>query len=191
MNQTNFYTGVGSRQTPDYFRGRLQQLGERLARARYTLRSGGAEGADTAFEEGAKQFLIRSPKQLFDIYLPWSGYNGRQKSLNYHIPNDCHPTIWAEAERIAADTHPAWSNCSKGAKVLHTRNVFQVLGHDLQTPSKFLICYADIDKKGVPRGGTATAWNLAKTFNVDCFNMGILMDEFDLKQYLTDLKVAE
>jgi hypothetical protein len=187
--QTIYYTGVGSRKTPSEACAGLRAIAHRLARAGYTLRSGAAQGADTAFEEGAAEFLIRSPKQMYDIYLPWEGYEGRKKSLNYHVPEDCPPLLWKEAMLIAAETHPSWSSCSKGAKTLHTRNVFQVLGHDLQSPSKFLICWADVDKRGVPKGGTATAWNLAKQFNINCFNMNIVFDQHDILQYLTKLKV--
>lgn len=187
--QTIYYTGVGSRKTPEAACEVITTLGARLSRAGYTLRSGAAQGADTAFEQGALQYLVRSPKQRIDIYLPWDGYEGRKKSLNYHIPQDCHPLLWREAENIAKETHPAWDACSKGARTLHTRNVFQVLGHTLDNPSKFLLCWADIDKRGVPKGGTATAWNLAKSHNVKCFNLNIEFDRFELETYLINLKV--
>lgn len=185
-----YYTGVGSRDTPKTQCEALKAIATSLAHARYTLRSGGAEGADTAFEDGAKEFLIRSPKQLYDIYLPWDGFEGRKKSLNHHIPEDCHPMLWAEATRIAKATHPDWNACSKGSKTLHTRNVFQVLGHTLDNPSKFLICWAPVDRKGAPKGGTATAWNIAKEHSVKCFNINTTFDVFELDDYLKELKVV-
>ena len=54
---------------------------------------------------------------------------------------------------------------------LHTRNVFQALGKDLQTPSKGLVGYAKTDKKGNPMGGTATAINLALKHDIPVRNL--------------------
>lgn len=187
--QTLYYTGVGSRKTPKHQYEVLKNLGARLSCRGYTLRSGGAEGADTAFELGALEHLVRSPKQRIDIYLPWDGFEGRKKSLNYFIPEQVPQVIWDKAVEIAKDIHPDWSACSKGAKTMHTRNVFQVLGHSLDDPSKFLICWAPVDGKGVPKGGTATAWKIAKLHGVKCFNINTTFDIFELEDYLKELKV--
>lgn len=184
-----YYTGVGSRKTPAMACEVLTTLGARLSKAGYTLRSGGAQGADTAFEQGALQHLVRSPKQRIDIYLPWDGYEGRKKSLNYFIPYDCPSLLWRDAENMAKETHPAWDQCSRGAKTMHTRNVFQVLGHTLDDPSKFLLCWADTDKRGVPKGGTATAWNLARAHNIPCFNLSREFDRFEFQTLLDELRI--
>lgn len=77
-----------------------------------------------------------------------------------------------------SQVHPAWGLTrpngapilSMGAKMLHTRNVFQVLGKNLDKPSSFLICYAEVDKDGIPKGGTRTAWQIAKSRGIPCFN---------------------
>lgn len=184
-----YYTGVGSRKTPKTQCDALRAIAYRLACAGYTVRSGGAEGADTAFEDGAKQHLIRSPKQFYDIYLPWDGFEGRRKGFNHHTPEDCPPLLWQKATEMAKDVHPKWENCSRGDKTLHTRNVFQVLGHALDTPSLFLICWAEVDRKGIPTGGTATAWRIAKEHNVPCYNINTTFDLFELEDFLLGLKV--
>lgn len=84
------------------------------------------------------------------------------------------------AKQIAAITHPAWDAVkadgkpvlSKGAKQLHTRNVYQVLGRDCQSPSKMVICYAPpVGTKGEVKGGTATAVKLALNRGIDVFNL--------------------
>ena len=36
--------------------------------------------------------------------------------------------LYLQAEEIASRIHPAWHKCGKGARKMHTRNVFQVLG---------------------------------------------------------------
>jgi hypothetical protein len=108
-----------------------------------------------------------------ELYLPWESFNNH--STQTHAGN-CYVMrgpLQARAAAIAAEIHPAWDRCSQGAKKLHTRNVFQVLGQDLETPSKFLVAWATVDSEGKPEGGTATAWNLAVKHGVKCFNLAI------------------
>lgn len=47
------YEGIGSRNTPEDFKYLLFHAAKTLAMKGYTLRSGGADGADSAFEAGA------------------------------------------------------------------------------------------------------------------------------------------
>ena len=49
---TKYYAGIGSRETPEDVCGRMTKLASILERKGYTLRSGGAVGADTAFAGG-------------------------------------------------------------------------------------------------------------------------------------------
>ena len=46
------YAGVGSRATPEPVLDLMRRCATRLEVLGYTLRSGGANGAETAFEEG-------------------------------------------------------------------------------------------------------------------------------------------
>ena len=50
-----YYTGIGSRETPDSILSLFNDIVFQLAGLGYTLRSGGADGADTAFEEGCSE----------------------------------------------------------------------------------------------------------------------------------------
>ena len=45
------------------------------------------------------------------------------------------------------------------------RNVFQVLGADLKTPTEFIICWTD------KYGGTQQALRIAKSFSIPVFNL--------------------
>ena len=162
------YTGVGSRETPEDIQNVMTNLAMKLSwSGGYTLRSGGADGADYAFWRGACQAYS---EVMAEIYIPWNGFN------NCGTPN---PNIivakylsnWKEAEYIAQGIHPAWDKLSRGAKALHTRNIYQVLGKDLDSPSKFLVCYAKETKDGNISGGTRTAYVLAKEYNIPCFNL--------------------
>lgn len=169
-----WYTGVGSRETPKEMEDFMQEVGFILAKKGFILRSGCADRADTYFEIGALKYKVRGLKQRLDIYLPWDGFNKQYKDENHFIATEF--DNYEDAWEMASETHPAWDRCSAGAQALHARNCYQVLGHDLATPSKFLICWAKTTKSGNIAGGTATAWNLAKSYNIPCFNLFVEED---------------
>ncbi len=162
---SKYYTGVGSRETPEYISKLMIQISSKLNQLGYTLRSGGADGADSAFY---------SKLHKSEIFLPWKNFNNSNSDLYLDTLDDTQT-----AEKLASEIHPAWSTLSSGAKKLHTRNIYQVLGKTLNEPSKFLICWAKVDRQGNPKGGTRTAWMIAKRYNVPCFN---LIFETDLKR---------
>lgn len=155
-----YYAGIGSRELPKNVYKFFIALGRYYAQQGFILRSGGANGSDSAFEEGCD--LVGGAKE---IYLPWKDFNNNKSSL-YNTPPD--------ADKIAARIHPAWDKLSQGAKKLHSRNICQILGQDMQTPVKFVLCYT---QNGVTTGGTATAINLAKEHNIPVFNYGLIHDE--------------
>lgn len=165
------YTGVGSRETPKEIQDLMVTLADRLASEGWTLRSGGAEGADTAFEKGWWDELnLRNSSPGAEIYIPWDGFNNHR--LSSHDGCNLLPMDnFEQAKRIASTIHPAWDNLKPGAKTLHARNCYQVLGKSLDNPSKFLVCWAQTDKNGVPKGGTRTAWVLAQQYEIPCFNL--------------------
>jgi hypothetical protein len=140
----NFYTGVGSRKTPQDIIQIMRQFAMTMAFGGWTLRSGGAIGADKAFEDGCG--IVRGPKEIY-------------------YPGDANDAAMVMAEAI----HPAWHRCSDYIRKLHARNCFQVLGRDLRTPSKFLICWT---LNGEDIGGTRTAIVLARNYGIDVFNLG-------------------
>lgn len=106
-----------------------------------------------------------------EIYLPWKDFNGRLSSVSGYYDLGFLSNS-NEAVRIAEQTHPAWDRCSQGAKKLHTRNVYQLLGLDLRTPSKFVICWAEpAGTKGHVKGGTATAVKLGIDNGAEIINL--------------------
>jgi predicted Rossmann fold nucleotide-binding protein DprA/Smf involved in DNA uptake len=48
----NYYAGIGSRQTPEDVLKIMKTIGSFMVHKDYILRSGAADGADTAFEQG-------------------------------------------------------------------------------------------------------------------------------------------
>ncbi|NYZ25158.1 hypothetical protein HND93_36125, partial [Azospirillum sp. ROY-1-1-2] len=65
------YAGIGSRETPPAVLEVMAAVGERLAQLGWVLRSGGAVGADQAFERGCDRVGGRK-----EIFLPWPGFDG-------------------------------------------------------------------------------------------------------------------
>lgn len=160
MSNNLYYTGVGSRSTPPYICELMTNLGTLLESCGYILRSGGAQGADTAFERGV---LCQTNKE---IWLPWLGFNSNSST---NIPTQA-------AYDIAATVHPVWDDLKETYRLLHARNIHQVLGENLNTPSNFLVCWTE-DGKTV--GGTATAIRLARRHDIPIINIGSFGDKPD------------
>lgn len=166
------YAGIGSRETPAHILSLMQRIGAELARNGFTLRSGGADGADTAFEQGAVSVQYNGARAGTEIFLPWEGFNGRKYGIvpfKYESDDYEASEKYNEALNIAAKYHPNWNACSKGAKQMHTRNVAQVLGYDLLKKAEFVVCWTPNGKGG---GGTGQALRIAKAYNIPVFDLG-------------------
>lgn len=164
------YCGVGSRETPDDICQLMTNFAAQVCALGWTLRSGGAEKADKAFEAGVDVSYRK------EIYLPWGAFSGSKSML---FPPS------SVAMEMASKIHPNWDACSEGAKKLHARNIHQVLGQKLNDPVKFLICWT---KGGQHVGGTATALRVAGMYQVPIFNLGDPnMDEQTLEKIVVGL----
>jgi hypothetical protein len=165
---SRWYAGVGSRQTPANVLAYFTTLAGWLHRERgYILRSGGAPGADTAFEAGA-------PPTAREIFLPWMLFNGNG-SMHYRPP--------ALAYQIASLYHPAWDRLPSAVRALMARNTQQVLGPNCDTPSDFVICWT-IGASG--KGGTGQAIRIATAYKIPVFDFGNPVAAItDLREYLT------
>lgn len=175
-----FYAGIGSRETPSHILTLMCDLGRKLALDGWTLRSGHADGADQAFEKGAD--LARGKKQ---IWLPWDGFNGAPRYEETNGWTHRVARLGGEDEEIAAAHHPAWNRCSRAARLLHTRNVGQILGSQIvhygsvndpdpeitvsrEPVTQFVVCWT---KDGRASGGTGQAIRLAQAFGIPVHNL--------------------
>lgn len=147
------YAGIGSRETPPDILNIMVKIGKRLAKEGYTLRSGGAVGADKAFEQGCD--LVGGQKEIF--------------YADQNIP------IWADL--FTNHFHPAPDRLGEYPRKLMSRNAMQILGGDGDTPVQFVVCWT---KGGKLVGGTAQAIRIADWVNVPVFNLGQegRLDEF-------------
>jgi hypothetical protein len=176
------YAGIGSRETPGHILIIMHHIAAYLAGEGWTLRSGHADGADRAFEDGLESMEL--PEAHKEIYLPWRGFNG--SSSNLHPEH--HPFSDQERE-LAASMHPAWHKCSPSAQRLHTRNVRQILGCEAihgpnVNPVKFVVCWTD---KGLLKGGTAQAIRIAQSCDIPVINLGAAKTPEYLEQLVLEV----
>jgi hypothetical protein len=134
-----YYAGIGSRETPTSILHLMQSISICMSNDGFTLRSGGAEGADSAFELGT------SNKEIF-------------------LASDA----TGEAMEIAKQFHPAWNKLSYYVKKLMARNVMILLGSDLKTPVKCVICWT---KDAKITGGTGHALKVASHYGIEAYNL--------------------
>jgi len=164
------YAGIGSRTTPPEVLKLMTQLATRLEELGFLLRSGGADGADLAFEQGVKS--------LKEIFLPWPSFNGSRSPFSNPSP---------QAEEMAAQFHPAWSRLGRGPRKLMARNMHQVLGRKLDSPVEFVLCWTpDGVEQGSmttsKTGGTGMAIRVASHYDVPIYNLA----KDDAMERLTD-----
>lgn len=170
-------TGIGSRETPPQILDLMTRIGAAIAQRGGQLRSGGAGGADLAFEAGWRDAAA------CEIFHPWHGFAPKVGNRAVDIENILgrsrpsagpgSPIVLsgaklAEAEEMASRFHPAWHRCSPGARKLHSRNIPQVLGADLDRPSALGICWT---KDGEASGGTGQAMRVADHHGVPFANL--------------------
>jgi hypothetical protein len=177
-----YYAGIGSRETPPNVCKEMFRLAQDLADRRWVLRSGGADGADSAFEEGCDE--NRGYKEIF---LPWYGFNGRFEVETTPGRLVTVPPLTNSLRRIANSVQHL-DRMSQGVQKLKCRNVCQILGNipGKSPPTNVVICYQDPKKK---TGGTLFAMNLTLKCHpiIPVFNMAVLktdairkmLDKFD------------
>ena len=138
----NIYAGIGSRETPKEILELMTLAAKAFADKGFTLRSGGAIGADVAFEKGCG-----TNKQIF-----------RAK--------DCTEA----AKEMTSKYHPAWDKCNDYARNLHGRNCQILLGRDVTNPEpvKFVLCWT---KDGKDTGGTGQAIRIATDMGIPVYNL--------------------
>ena len=162
-HKTPIYAGVGSRETPPHVLDAMEHIARTLATDGWLLRSGGAHGADQAFESGCEESGLK-PRPA-EVWVPWSGYN----SYAGHVLRG--PAARA-ADAIAARLHPAWHRCGRGARLLHARNAAIVLGGGVggagEDPVDAVVCWT---RTGGPDGGTGMAIRIAEARGIPVVNL--------------------
>lgn len=171
------YAGVGARKTPYPIGELMTQIAERASADEWTLRSGGAEGADTFFERGA----------------------GTRAEIHLAKPRASHPHGLVQAtdlhRRLVEKFHPRPRSLSPNAYELMARNGCQVFGSNFTRPVSVLCCWTP---GGAAGGGTGQAIRYARAAGIpvldlgDPAHQGITADEAydELKQLASDYRAA-
>ena len=156
------YTGIGSREAPEDVLNLMKKIGFHLAKQGLILRSGGAPGSDEAFETGCN--MAKGKKEIF---LPYDGFRHRyiKEDGVFIVPEN----LYTQAETLAAFYHPGWHYMKDDFKCFHVRNVCQILGKDLNTPTDFVICYTP---GATGSGGTGQAIRIAKSYHIHIIDLG-------------------
>jgi ribA/ribD-fused uncharacterized protein len=163
------YAGIGARETPPAEIARMEAIGALLQRQGWTLRSGGAAGADSAFERGADRAAQEAGQAARkEIYIPWNGFQGRSDREPGVVLASALPKA-REALEMAKRFHPAWERLSDGARGLQSRNSHQLLGRALDDRSGVVICWTE---GGAIKGGTGQALRIAHDLGVPVLNLG-------------------
>ena len=76
------------------------------------------------------------------------------------------PTL--QVAEIAERYHPKWNEISNAVRLLMCRNVTIVLGLDLDTPAKMVICWTEGARL---IGGTAHGIKIAQAYDIPVFNL--------------------
>lgn len=160
MSKTLIYAGIGSRKTPADVLYQMAIIAQQLS-DKWLLRSGHADGADTAFESGCI-----SANGRMEIFVPWYGFN----SAPTNHPDYIRPKATQGLADYAAQFHPAWDKCTDAAKLMHMRNVCQILGEHGDAPVNLVICWTP---KGLGQGGTGQAIRIAEAHNIPVFDLGV------------------
>lgn len=160
-----YYAGIGSRavEKMPVVKFDINLISNHLSGKGFILRSGGADGADKAFEDYA------AFKQIF---LPWKGFNGSASQF-FNPPQ--------EAFSIAENYHPGWKHLKPSVRKLMARNVQQILGPELNSPSQFVVCWTPDGADGTKiktskeTGGTGQAIRIAADYGIPVYNLKAIL----------------
>ena len=164
-----YYAGIGSRETPKDVCNKMTEIASLLEKQDFVLRSGGAQGADHAFEIGISDPL------MMDIYLPYINFNNKSGSKYIFISNSDHSNYKAAYESLKY--HPRGFNMSHGTKVMMIRNYFQACGLVNQSNSSFVICWTPKGANGYTikttyeDGGSGQCIRIAAAHNIPVYNL--------------------
>jgi len=151
------YAGIGSRKTPQQIQDLMCAIATHLEQHNWTLRTGGAPGADQAFLRGTSRRTVYRPANLQRV----------QASVSQ------------TAYQSVRDWHPATYKLSSIARQLLARNYLILFG-DQETPQpvRFVLCWTPDSclnqATRTPRsGGTGQTVCVAAAAQIPVFNLSI------------------
>lgn len=175
MKQKLIYAGVGSRSTPTPILRLMCDFARLVAeQGDWLLRSGGAIGADLAFELGCNE--AKGRKEIYLTYPRKQGWSSKDIILD---PSKVSDIIEYYREHGIMDSKHI-GNLSPDARKLHARNYYQVMGLN-EEPADLVVCWTE---KGQEVGGTRTAIRLAKSKGIMVKNLGLPEVESEVRAFV-------
>lgn len=174
----DYYAGIGSRETPPRVEAFMTASAWYLSMNGFWLRSGGAAGADTACENG----VIGEMKE---IYLPYKKFNKNESPLYLEAFDK---VVVDRAYELAKKYRPGLEDAGKPTHKFMTRNMMQVLGKNLDTPVKFVLCWT---KNGKDIGGTGAAIRCAWDHGIDVYNLYNEKEKAAFKAVLSGIEMMK
>ena len=158
MNKQLYYCGIGSRKSDENILILMTKLSSRLEELSWILRSGGAIGADLAFEKG-----VANPqnKQIF-------------------LARDAKPWAFDLVKSFLPNDRSGFDYWKPYIKSLLARNMMQVFGENNDSPVKFILCWTKSLKYETSEvGGTGYAIRAALKHNIPVYNILEIGNDFD------------
>jgi hypothetical protein len=170
MSKRFIYAGIGSRKTPKPSLDLMHKVAAFLAREGWILRSGGAVGADTSFEEGCNS--AGGEKEIFVA--------PKIRALDDE---------WAyqEAEKHIPANRPPFATWKPFTRALIARNMMQVLGLNGDSPVDMIVCWTQADVQD--GGGTGYAMRCAASRNIPIYNLNTPADLARVESWLKGEKI--
>lgn len=138
----------------------MRDFASRIAEEGYTLRSGGADGSDKAFQAGAEN------KEVFRS-------------------NDAEDWAYDEVKTCLPTDRSNFDNWKPYVKGLLARNMMQVLGRNGDQPVSFVLCYApSFEYTDSSAGGTGYAIRCAIKHKIPVINLYDEKNVERVKEYL-------
>lgn len=178
-------TIIGSRETPFEIFRLTVKLTYCLVEEGYAIYSGGCPlGMDKAAYLGMSRHKT-SDRSRHRIYIGWNGLDNLYHDPDQGIIDPTRSPYYEKASELAEQARGGWYGLRKGGIALHSRNPFQVLGDDLNSPTDFVVCWAPLKKDGVNvTGGTGTAVRIALDRDIPVYNLIHSDVEASVREYI-------
>lgn len=175
-----FYAGIGSRETPENILNLMEEISIKLDKIGYTVRSGGADGADLAFERKVSKK---------EVYIPWKGFNKSNSPLIFDKSENMNLAL-----SIAAENHFIFDKLSPPVKNLMGRNVYQILGSNLDKSVDFVVCWTkdgceSHKTRKKETGGTGLAISVASKLGIKIYNLKNNKSKKDLFDFIDEFEI--
>jgi hypothetical protein len=132
------YSGIGSRKIKTFHKRLILNTAVALSNLGVDGISGGADGSDKNFQEGS----LCGIRGNFKTMVPFPGFIEYTQHNRLKFVNVWELDNYSEARYIASQVHPTWNKLSRREQEFHTRNVYEILDEDLNSPVDFVIACA-------------------------------------------------